>query len=109
VVSWVETPSIKEGLALGSCSKPSEALHPAKASKLGKIDQLSRREFQVAEHAAQGEGNKQIADQLGLSEHAVKNYLFHVFEKLGVSNIIELLFLLLQVPRAGCESRGNGK
>ena len=57
------------------------------------IDQLSRREFQVAEHAAQGESNKQIAERLGLSEHTVKNYLFHVFEKLGVSNRMELLFL----------------
>jgi len=62
----------------------------------GKIDQLSRRELQVAEHAAQGESNKQIADQLGLSEHTVKNYLFHVFEKLGVSNRFELLFLLFK-------------
>jgi len=58
-----------------------------------KIDQLSRREVQVAEHAAQGESNKQIADRLGLSEHTVKNYLFHVFEKLGVSNRMELLLL----------------
>jgi two-component system nitrate/nitrite response regulator NarL len=62
----------------------------------GKIDQLSRREFQVVEHAAQGESNKQIADRLGLSEHTVKNYLFHVFEKLGVSNRMELLFLLFK-------------
>jgi DNA-binding CsgD family transcriptional regulator len=62
----------------------------------GKIDQLSRREFQVVEHAAQGESNKQIADRLGLSEHTVKNYLFHVFEKLGVSNRRELLFLLFK-------------
>jgi two-component system, NarL family, nitrate/nitrite response regulator NarL len=62
----------------------------------GKIDQLSRRELQVAEHAAQGESNKQIADRLGLSEHTVKNYLFHVFEKLGVSNRFELLFLLFK-------------
>jgi DNA-binding CsgD family transcriptional regulator len=62
----------------------------------GKIDQLSPRELQVAERAAQGESNKQIADQLGLSEHTVKNYLFHVFEKLGVSNRFELLFLLFK-------------
>ena len=62
----------------------------------GKIDQLSPRELQVAEHAAQGESNKQIADRLGLSEHTVKNYLFHVFEKLGVSNRFELLFLLFK-------------
>jgi two-component system, NarL family, nitrate/nitrite response regulator NarL len=62
----------------------------------GKIDQLSHRELQVAEHAAQGESNKQIADRLGLSEHTVKNYLFHVFEKLGVSTRFELLFLLFK-------------
>jgi len=59
----------------------------------GKIELLSRREVEVAEHAAQGESNKQIADRLGLSEHTVKNYLFHVFEKLGVSNRMELLLL----------------
>jgi two-component system, NarL family, nitrate/nitrite response regulator NarL len=62
----------------------------------GRIEQLSPRELQVAERAAQGESNKQIADQLGLSEHTVKNYLFHVFEKLGVSNRFELLFLLFK-------------
>jgi len=62
----------------------------------GKLDQLSRREFQVVEHAAQGESNKQIAERLGLSEHTVKNYLFNVFEKLGVSNRMELLFLLFK-------------
>ena len=65
----------------------------------GEIDQLSRRELQVVEHAAQGESNKQIADRLGLSEHTVKNYLFHVFEKLGVSNRMELLFLLFKCQR----------
>jgi DNA-binding NarL/FixJ family response regulator len=46
-----------------------------------KIDLLSHRELQVAEHAAQGQSNKQIADRLGLSEHTIKNYLSHIFEK----------------------------
>jgi two-component system nitrate/nitrite response regulator NarL len=59
-----------------------------------KINLLAKRELEVAERAAQGLGNKQIADQLGLSEHTVKNYLFRIFEKLGVSNRFELLFLL---------------
>jgi two-component system, NarL family, nitrate/nitrite response regulator NarL len=61
-----------------------------------KVDNLSPRELQVAEYAAQGESNKQIADRLGLREHTVKNYLFHVFEKLGVSNRLELLLLLFK-------------
>jgi two-component system, NarL family, nitrate/nitrite response regulator NarL len=60
----------------------------------GKFRLLSKRELQVAEHAAQGQSNEQIADELKLSEHTVKNYLFRVFEKLGVSSRCELLFLL---------------
>ena len=62
----------------------------------GKIDLLTHRELQVAECAAQGQSNKQIADQLRLSEHTIKNYLFRIFEKLGVSNRFELLFLLFK-------------
>ena len=62
----------------------------------GKIGLLSPRELQVAECAAQGQSNKHIADRLGLSEHTVKNYLFRVFEKLGISNRVELLFFLFK-------------
>ena len=71
------------------------------------IELLSHRELQVAEHAAQGQSNKQIADQLGLSEHTVKNYLFHVFEKLGVSNRCELLFLLFKECNGQAAGRGR--
>jgi len=60
----------------------------------GDISMLSKREIEVVECAVQGQTNRQIAAQLRLSEHTVKNYLFRVFEKLGVSNRMELLFLL---------------
>jgi DNA-binding NarL/FixJ family response regulator len=59
-----------------------------------KLNKLSKREMEVAELAVQGQTNRQIADQLQLSEHTVKNYLFRAFEKLGVSTRMELLFLL---------------
>ena len=55
---------------------------------------LTMRELQVVKCAARGKTNKVIASELGLSEHTVKNYLFHAFEKLGVSNRVELLFYL---------------
>jgi two-component system nitrate/nitrite response regulator NarL len=55
---------------------------------------LSKREIEVAELAIQGLTNKEIANQLHLSQHTIKNYLFRIFEKLGVSNRIELLFRL---------------
>jgi two-component system, NarL family, nitrate/nitrite response regulator NarL len=72
----------------------------------GKIDLLSSRELQVAEGAAEGQSNKQIAHRLGLSEHTVKNYLFRVFEKLGVSNRFELLFLLFKECNGQAGRRG---
>ena len=65
-----------------------------------RVSMLSKREIEVAERAAQGYSNKQIATQFRLSEHTVKNYLGRVFEKLGVSNRCELLFLLF--------NEGNG-
>jgi DNA-binding NarL/FixJ family response regulator len=57
-------------------------------------DILSAREMQVVRAAASGKTNKAIASELHLSEHTVKNYLFRAFEKLGVSNRVELLFYL---------------
>jgi DNA-binding NarL/FixJ family response regulator len=55
---------------------------------------LTERELDVVRCAATGKTNKVIAAELGLSEHTVKNYLFRAFEKLGVSNRVELLFYL---------------
>lgn len=57
---------------------------------------LTFRELQVVKCAARGKTNKAIAKELRLSEHTVKNYLFRAFEKLGVSNRVELLFHLTQ-------------
>jgi DNA-binding NarL/FixJ family response regulator len=55
---------------------------------------LTARELEVVQYAAKGKTNKVIAAEMGLSEHTVKNYLFRVFEKLGVSSRVELLFHL---------------
>jgi len=38
----------------------------------------------------QGMVNREIANELHLSEHTIKNYLFRIFDKLGVSNRVEL-------------------
>lgn len=72
-----------------------------------RLGMLSRREIQVAELAAQGYSNKQIAVECQLSEHTVKGYLGRAFEKLGVSNRCELLFVLSN-ERNGLSSRAAG-
>ena len=62
---------------------------------LGELSRMTKREAEVAELAAQGLINKQIASRLSLSEHTVKNHLFRIFDKLNVANRIELLFLMV--------------
>jgi len=52
---------------------------------------LAPREEQVVFHLAEGLSNREIADQMQLSENTVKNYLFRIFEKLGVSNRVEVV------------------
>ncbi|MGH9528284.1 MAG: LuxR C-terminal-related transcriptional regulator [Terriglobales bacterium] len=59
---------------------------------------LSKRELDVVFSLAEGLSNREIAGRLGLSQHTIKNYLFRVFDKLGVSSRIELLFLTLNHP-----------
>ena len=59
------------------------------------VDLLSKRERQVVSNLAAGMSNREIGERLGLSQHTVKNYLFKVFDKLGVSTRVELLSLTL--------------
>lgn len=66
------------------------------------VNLLSKREMEVVRSVAQGLTNREIAERLGLSQHTVKNYLFRVFEKLGVSSRVELLFLTLS---PNCQSQ----
>jgi DNA-binding NarL/FixJ family response regulator len=56
----------------------------------GTTPKLTRREESVVRLVVQGMVNREIAEQLRLSEHTIKNYLFRIFDKLGVSNRVEL-------------------
>ena len=62
------------------------------------ISLLSKRQLDVVRCVAAGLTNLETGQQLGLSKHTVKNYLLRIFEKVGVSNRVELLFLTLSEP-----------
>jgi DNA-binding NarL/FixJ family response regulator len=51
---------------------------------------LTPREESVVRLVVQGMVNREIAAALHLSEHTIKNYMFRIFDKLGVSNRVEL-------------------
>jgi hypothetical protein len=51
--------------------------------------------LQVVQCLAEGLTNREIAKRLHLSQHTIKNYFFKIFDKLGVSSRVELLFMSL--------------
>ena len=53
-------------------------------------DRLTPKELRVIALIVQGFKNKEIANQLGTSEQVVKNYLRGVYDKIGVSDRLEL-------------------
>jgi len=60
---------------------------------------LSKREEEIARLVAAGLSNHEVAQRLSLSQHTVKNYLFRVFEKIGVSTRIELVLYMLSLSK----------
>ena len=56
---------------------------------------LSARESDVVRCVAEGLTNREIAQRLKLTEHTVKNYLFRIFDKLGVSSRVEVVLYAL--------------
>ena len=70
-------------------------LSPLPVVKSGGIALLTHREQEVTRLVAEGLRNEDIANKLGISEHTTRNYLSHIFEKLGLSSRVELVIYSL--------------
>lgn len=68
---------------------------------------LSRREQEVVRCVAEGLSNREIAQRLGLTEHTVKNYLFRIFDKLGVSKRVEVVLYAYSLGNNGTNGDAN--
>ena len=88
---WLDrmtTAEVIRKLAKKSSNSPSAA-----SSRLGVRDQsgaLSTREREIVVLVAQGFKNKEMAERMFISEQTVKNHLHNIFDKLGVSDRLEL-------------------
>jgi DNA-binding CsgD family transcriptional regulator len=65
---------------------------------------LTKREEELVQLVAEGLTNRNIARQLNLTDHTVRNYLFRIFNKLGTSNRLELALYVIKQRGA---SRGS--
>ena len=60
-------------------------------TKVKGLATLTDREHEVALLVAEGLKNREIAKHLRVTEHTVSNYLYRIFEKLGVSSRVQLI------------------
>jgi len=78
--------------AIRAAARGESVLAPAVASRLmskmrGPTEEsLSGREIEVLTQVADGQSNKEIANELFISEATVKTHLVHIFGKLGVDD-----------------------
>ena len=71
-------------------SSADESGAPAPVTRERERSPLSQREREIVALVAQGFKNKEMAEKMFISEQTVKNHLHNIFDKLGVSDRLEL-------------------
>ena len=66
-----------------------------RASEASRDFGISSREMQVVTHVVAGYTNKDLAGKLGISLQTAKHHLTNIFDKLGVSNRLELVLFAI--------------
>ena len=72
---------------------PGQFLRSPKATRPGKRSRnfgLTRRELQIVSAVVAGYSNREIAQRLSITQDTTKHHLSNIFDKLGVSNRLEL-------------------
>jgi DNA-binding NarL/FixJ family response regulator len=70
--------------------QPAPMVPAATAPRDRERSPLSQREREIVALVAQGFKNKEMAEKMFISEQTVKNHLHNIFDKLGVSDRLEL-------------------
>jgi DNA-binding NarL/FixJ family response regulator len=80
---------------LGYLLEALATMMPSRVYNASGVSLLTQREEEILRLVAEGLTNREIARKLKLSEHTVKNYMFRMFDKLGVSSRVELILYAL--------------
>jgi len=81
---------IRQFVANDEVQPSMHALPSAPATRERERSPLSQREREIVALVAQGFKNKEMAEKMFISEQTVKNHLHNIFDKLGVSDRLEL-------------------
>ena len=65
---------------------------PARIINEHGISLLTEQEEKIVFHVCEGLTNREIAERMELSEHTVKNHLFRIYSRLGISSRVEVMF-----------------
>ncbi len=76
-----------------------EAYRSQPSTPTNPLARLSPRELEIIPCITLGMRNKEIAHKLGTTEQVIKNHLYRVYDKLGVSDRLELVLYCLQGQR----------
>ena len=68
---------------------------PPRIAAADGLARLTQRELEVTALVAEGMKNRDIAEKLQVTEHTVCNYLYRIFDKVGVSSRVELILYAL--------------
>jgi DNA-binding NarL/FixJ family response regulator len=98
---WVGTKALRYVIEALYQSPPAQPCYP-KGSGL-----LTKREQGVVHLVAEGLTNRDISQQLNLSEHTIRNYLFRIFNKVGTSNRLELALYALNQRADDNQQKNN--
>ena len=89
---WLDshtTAAVMRQFATGADEAPAVGA-PVSSSRERERSLLSAREREIVALVAQGFKNKEMAEKMFISEQTVKNHLHNIFDKLGVSDRLEL-------------------
>ncbi|MDF2952468.1 MAG: LuxR family transcriptional regulator [Anaerocolumna sp.] len=64
---------------------------------------VTRRESQLMELILHGKNNKEIADSLKISDNTVKKHIGHLFQKLQVTNRVQLIHKVIEEEGVECQ------
>lgn len=82
---WIESESL--GILIEALR---ESLAVVNGPKTLKDYGLTRREVDIISKIASGQSNKQVSEEFAISERTVKHHLTNIFDKVGVSNRLQL-------------------